>query len=80
MHVRIDTPLRLETESRVVVVDVGECSSLDEVARCADSVLDAEGLGHVVAFGQSIAGILARAYAMRSASRPDGMALAQTVP
>jgi len=75
-----DSVLRLETESRVLVVDVGECSSLDEVARCADCVLDAEGLGHVVAFGQSVSGILAQAYAMRSASRLDGMVLAQTVP
>jgi len=74
-----DTVLRLESDYRVVVVDVGDASSLDSLTSDVDRVLEAEGVGRVVAFGQSICGILAQAYLMRGASRVDALVLAQTL-
>ncbi|MEW5983132.1 MAG: alpha/beta hydrolase [Acidobacteriota bacterium] len=74
-----DTALRLEREYRVVVIDVGEASSLDDLARDVDAVLDSERISRVVAFGQSVAGILAQANLMRRPARVEAMVLSQTV-
>jgi pimeloyl-ACP methyl ester carboxylesterase len=74
-----DTVLRLEDTHRVVVLDVGEAASLDELARDVGCVLDAEGLDRVVAFGQSLCGILAQAFLMRGASRLEALVISQTI-
>lgn len=78
-YVCYDAVLRFQRDHRVVVVDVGEASRLDELAADVDRVLDIEGLDRVVAFGQSFSGILAQAYVMRRPARVEAMVLAQTV-
>lgn len=78
-YVVYDSALRLGRDHRVVVADVGEASSLDELAADVDRVLDMEGLDRVVAFGQSLGGILAQAYLMGRPVRVEAMVLAQTV-
>jgi len=74
-----DFVLALKDRHRVIVVDISAFEDPEEMGSGINLVLDREGVGRAVVFGQSFSGIIAQAYFRRHFARTSGLILANTL-
>ncbi len=74
-----ETILGFEGRNRMVVIDITPFDDPEQMCAAINHVLDHEGIGQVVAIGQSLSGILTQLYFRRHSGRVPGLVLTNTL-
>ena len=71
--------LGYEDEFQIIVADISDFNTLDQISSGINRLLETEGIDRVVPFGQSFSSITAQIYFKRNAHKCDGMILINPV-
>ena len=74
------TILSYEDDYRIVVVDVSDFETVDELVHGIDRLLEGEEVERVTLMGQSLAGLISQIYFKKRFLKVDGMVLINTLP